>query len=299
MAPPVALVLGGGASFGAVQVGMVQALAEVGIVGDLVVGTSVGALNGAVLAADPATAGERLLGMWQGLRRQDVFPAVGWSGLRRMHRQDAHLVDVERLERVVAAALPVASFEELATPFTAVAVDLDAGGVHELDAGPLVPALLASASIPGILPPVRLAGRTLVDGGLLANVPVAQALARGARSMVVLDCAVPGRGGGPASLSSIIDHVNRLQMVSQLERALPSVAAQVPVVCLPAPARHRVMPYDFRRTATLVDEARAASSAFLDQLVVRGPGVHGEPYLRYRGALAASASRMLTPAVRP
>ncbi len=152
MAPPVALVLGGGASFGAVQVGMVQALAEVGIVGDLVVGTSVGALNGAVLAADPATAGERLLGMWQGLRRQDVFPAVGWSGLRRMHRQDAHLVDVERLERVVAAALPVASFEELATPFTAVAVDLDAGGVHELDAGPLVPALLASASIPGSSP---------------------------------------------------------------------------------------------------------------------------------------------------
>ena len=90
------------------------------------------------------------------------------------------------LRRLIARAGLPSRIEELAVPFTAVAMDLATGAEVLLDHGDLESALLASAAIPGILPPVDREGRTLVDGGVIAYVPVLAALQAGAASVVVL-----------------------------------------------------------------------------------------------------------------
>ena len=74
--PKTALVLAGGGSFGAIQAGMLHSLATHGIAADMVVGSSVGALNGAYYAGNPTLEGiEHLEAIWRGLRRRDVFPS--------------------------------------------------------------------------------------------------------------------------------------------------------------------------------------------------------------------------------
>ncbi len=165
---PLAFVLGGGASFGAAQVGTVRALEEAGVHPDLVVGTSVGALNGAVLASNPGAAGQALEDAWLPMRRRDVFPGNPFGLVWRLGHTGTHAMESEGLQALLARVVRASTFEDLVLPLAVVAVDLGAGCEVVLDEGPLVPALLASAAIPGVFEPVRTGGRHLVDGGVLA-----------------------------------------------------------------------------------------------------------------------------------
>ena len=176
---PVAAVVGGGGCLGAAQVGVGVALEERGFVPDLVVGTSVGALNGAIVAAHPGQAALWLAQVWTDLRRRDVFP------LRPRIANGGVFSSAGIQELIRRAGLP-ARVEDLSLPFTAIAMDLITGQQVALSAGDLPTALLASAAIPGALPPVERDGRTLVDGGMIAYVPVGAALAAGAASVVVV-----------------------------------------------------------------------------------------------------------------
>ena len=191
---PVGFVLGGGGSLGASQVGMLQALTERGVFPDLVVGTSVGALNGAVVALDPLSAARRLGRIWPGNTRQMVFPGGLLAQVRTLQQGRTHLFPDTGLRAVLASYLgPDSSFADLALPFGAVTMDVATAAPHVITEGPLQPAVLASTAIPGVFPAVHHDGRQLYDGGVVANVPVTQALAMGARSLVVLDAAFPGR----------------------------------------------------------------------------------------------------------
>jgi NTE family protein len=142
---PVAAVVGGGGVFGAAQVGVGYALEEHGFVPDLIVGTSVGALNGAIVAAHPGTPASWLDHVWTKLSRRDVFP-LGFPSSRVSIFAD------HGLRRLIARAGLPSRIEQLAVPFTAVAMDLVTGGQTLLDHGDLESALLASAAIPGVLP---------------------------------------------------------------------------------------------------------------------------------------------------
>ncbi len=284
---PLAFVLGGGASFGAVQVGMLGALEEAGVRPDLVVGTSVGALNGAILATEPVGASQRLEDVWLPMRRRDVFPGNPLSLVWRLQRSGTHAVGAEGLEETIATVVPASTFAELAVPLSVVTLDLVTERTQVVDDGDLVPALLASAAIPGVFEAVDVDGRAMVDGGVLALVPVLQALERGAASMVVLDCTVPTLAPQRARVSDVLTWVTRVQQRAQLEASLPAVAGAVPVVFLPPPPARRVSPFDFDSTGDLVDDARTAAREMLRGLVVEGPGVHGDPFGRYRGAPAA------------
>jgi predicted acylesterase/phospholipase RssA len=190
---PVAFVLGGGGSLGAMQVGMLEALAEHAIVPDLVVGTSVGAINGAVLAADPQGAAHRLAHSWSRLDPSRVFPRSIIGPLRALRERHNHLVSESGLAKILNENLSGgATFDDLAVPLRVVTTDAATGEAVVISSGPLVPALLASAAIPGIFPPVERDGRFLYDGGLVANMPVRQAVQAGAKSLVLLDCTFPG-----------------------------------------------------------------------------------------------------------
>ncbi len=277
---PTAFVLGGGGSWGALQVGMLQALAQTDLTPDLVVGTSVGSLNGAVLAAGPHLALGRLEELWPSVSRADVFPG-GWvRGLLTLTETRAWIYDNQPLTDLLTSRLPAKSFEDMEVPFVAVATDFATGGVAELDSGELRTALLASSAIPGIFPWVERDGRRLVDGMLVANVPITVALRRGARSLVVLDCGLSGVT--PRASGTLVEVLTqsaaiyaRRQMASDL-----LACAGIPVVWLTPSALHETTQLDFTATATLIERGlvdAATTLAELAAVTALPAGVYGAP----------------------
>lgn len=189
-APPAydtAFVLGGGGHLGAYEVGMLRALLEAGIKPDLILGTSVGAINGSVLAADPSERSvARLADLWTGLSSGGVFEANLFSRLGTAARTRTHMYSNTVLRRMLESDLPVSFIEELAVPFQCVAASIERAAEHWFAEGSIADAVLASCAVPGLLPPVAVAGEHYLDGGLVNSVPVGRAVALGARTIYVL-----------------------------------------------------------------------------------------------------------------
>lgn len=179
------LVLCGGGSRGVIEVGFTQALWEHGIRFDGIVGSSVGALNGAFLASGGHP--NQLADIWRSLRFRDVF-RFNWRLLVRGLRERSVFTLGSKLRRLI-GEIGGRRFEELAIPFTVIATDLATGEAVALEHGALEPALTASIAIPGLLPPVDLDGRCLVDGSLSADLPISEALRRGATEIWAMRCA--------------------------------------------------------------------------------------------------------------
>ena len=157
-----AFVLGGGGILGAHEVGMLRALAEAEVRPDIVVGTSVGAINGAFVAADPAGAAERLGELWRGSHLQRAFSGTLLSRAARLARSGNHLHSIEPLRRMLEDALPAADFADLKLPFNCVAASIERASARWFTSGPLVPAVLASCAVPALLPPVEDRRRALL-----------------------------------------------------------------------------------------------------------------------------------------
>ena len=156
MTGPVAFVLGGGGLLGAHEVGMLRALLEAGIVPDLVVGTSVGAVNGAVVAAEPTgVAVDRLAALWRDLDSSGLFAGSLLGQLRTLARTRTSLHSEEPLRALLDEHLPVRTFGELVVPFQCVAASVERAAEHWFSAGSLTDAVLASCAVPGLLPPAR------------------------------------------------------------------------------------------------------------------------------------------------
>jgi NTE family protein len=181
-----AFVLGGGGVLGAHEVGMLQALAEAGVTPDVIVGTSVGAINGAFVAADPDGAARRLGELWQGPSLQRAFSGNLLGQATTLARSGTHLHAIEPLAAMLERALPVATFGELALPFHCVAASIERASARWFSHGPLVPAVLASCAVPGLLPPVEVDGEHHFDGGLVHSIPVGRAVELGCRTIYVL-----------------------------------------------------------------------------------------------------------------
>ena len=180
-------VLGGGGVLGATQVGMARALAEAGVVPDLVLGTSIGALNGAFVAADPTPAGaDRLAEVWDAVVREGVFVENPVRQAARAARSRTHLLSNAPLRHVIDEYLPVDTFEELAVPFQCVAACIEDASSAWFSSGGLVWPVVASCSVPGLFPPVEIGGRHHLDGGLVHSIPVGRAVELGATRIFVL-----------------------------------------------------------------------------------------------------------------
>jgi NTE family protein len=187
--PPsrLAFVLGGGGLLGAHEVGMLRALAERSIKPDLIVGTSIGAINGAFFAADPTSAGvRRLADLWLAANQGERDARTTLRRLTTLARSGTHVESLDKLRDVLRRALPVDHVEQLAVPFQCVAASIEHADEHWFEAGPLADVLLASCAVPGILPPVRVGDQHYIDGGIVNSVPVSRAVALGARCIYVL-----------------------------------------------------------------------------------------------------------------
>ena len=241
-------------------------------------------LETAILASHPESAVTRLTEIWLEMERGDVFPGNLLGALWRLGRTKTYAVDNSGLEAIAARALNADTFEELQVPLGVITTDLTDGGPRLLHTGELVQALLASSALPGVFPPVRRDGHLLVDGSLLADVAVDQALEfGGAGSLVALDCMVPPPDAEPSSVADMLAVASNLQHRARLHTAVGQVEQRVPVVCMPAPGAHSVSRLDFGQTAALIDEANEAGTEFLEHLDIRGPGLYGDPYTRYTG----------------
>ena len=187
MSGPVAFVLGGGGVLGAVEVGMLRALFRAGYRPDVVVGTSIGAVNGALVAADPSEAvTDRLVRLWASPEAAAVY---GDSIARQVRRFAArtHLHSPEPLRRLLSAALGHdATFADLKVPFRCCAASIERAAEHWFDEGPLVDAVLASSAVPGLLPPALIGGEHFVDGGIVNSIPIGEAVRVGAKQVFVL-----------------------------------------------------------------------------------------------------------------
>ncbi len=187
MAGPVAFVLGGGGLLGAYEVGMLRALLEAGVRPDLVVGTSVGAANGVVVAAEPSPAAvDRLARMWRDLDSSGLFAGSVLGRLRTLARTRTSLHTDQPLRELLDRHLPVRTFAELAVPFQCVAASVERAAEHWFTEGSLTDAVLASCAVPGLLPPVEIDGQTYLDGGLVHSIPVGRAVTLGAQTVYVL-----------------------------------------------------------------------------------------------------------------
>jgi NTE family protein len=182
-----AFVLGGGGLLGAHEVGMLRALAEAGITPDIVVGTSIGAVNGAFFAADPTQGGvQRLIELWRGSNAVSVSAGVTLRRATTLARSGTHLESLELARVRLANALPVDQVEKLRVRFQCVAASVERAAEHWFDHGPLADVVLASCAVPGILPPVKVGDEHYIDGGIVNSIPVARAVALGATSIYVL-----------------------------------------------------------------------------------------------------------------
>jgi len=258
--PATAFVFAGGGSLGAVQVGMLHELVASGLQPDFVVGSSAGAINAAYFAGAPDAAGVARLGqLWSGVRRQDIMPLSLRSILAMLLRRQASLVNVDGIRRLLERHLLYGEIERSLLRLHIVATDQQLGNEVVLSAGPVIEAVMASAAIPGIFPPVRIAGRDLVDGGVANNTPVSVAVALGATRIVVLPagfaCALRRP---PVTAVAQVMHALSLLVARQLVRDLAHHAADAHITVVPPLCPLDVSPYDYTACASLI--ARAAEN---------------------------------------
>jgi len=264
-----AFVLSGGASLGAIQVGMLQALFERGIAPDLIVGTSAGAINGAFIASrEPTVATAEALGeIWRGLRRGAVFPTNPLTGFIGFIGRGDHLVPDGNLRRIIARNVEVDRLEETRVPLHVVVTDVLTGQELRLSHGPAVDAVLASAAIPGVFAPVEVEGRRLMDGGVSDNTPISHAIELGADEIYVLPtgyaCTLhePPRG----ALAMLL-HAMSLLIQQRLHLEIELYHDRAKLVVLPPPCPQEIQPIDFAHAGQLIESALADSRTFLDWL---------------------------------
>jgi NTE family protein len=268
-----AFVFAGGGSLGAIQAGMLRALTDAGVKADLVVGSSVGAMNASYFAGDPTAAGVgRLEEIWRGIRRRDVFPVTVRSALGLL-AHPGHLIDPSSLRSLLAHHLPYRHLEEAKLPVHVVATNL-VGMTVCLSQGPAVEAILASAAIPAAFPPVRIGNDYLIDGAVGSNTPILTAAGLGATRIIVLPtgfaCALQAPPEGAIARAL---HAITLLIAHQIVRDLKELAQRVEVVVVPNLCPLDVSPYDFSGAAHLIERAADGTRQWLRAGGLERPGV--------------------------
>jgi len=268
-----AFVLGGGGVLGAHEIGMLQALSETAIRPDLVVGTSVGAINGAFVAADPASAAARLGELWQGEALGEAFSETLWGRAVRLARSGTHLHSIEPLRHVLENKLPGEDFADLELPFHCVAASIERASPRWFSSGPVVPAVLASCAVPGLLPPVEIDGEHYFDGGLVHSIPVGRAVALGASTVYVLHVGRIERPltvpRSPWQVGLVAFEIARRYRFHEEMASLPD---NVRVYVMPAgavrdgPDLSQLRYRDKTRVADSIERAYTASASYLAEL---------------------------------
>ncbi len=252
---------------------MLRALLERDVVPDLIVGTSVGAFHGAMVAAEPTIASvEKLEAAWAELAELGVLGRSWLTDAASLLRTRTHVRSHDPLRALATRMLGVETFEELAVPFQCVAACIERAAEHWFTSGPLVDAILASSAVPGILPPVEIGGEHFIEGGIVNSIPVDRAAFLGAKEIYVLHV---GRIDRPLDVPTRLRDValvafeiaRRHRFVRELANVPPDVIVHVLPTGDPDPPRYndlsQIRYRDFRGGERRIAYAYAATSEYL------------------------------------
>ena len=271
-----AFVLGGGGPQGAYEVGMLRALLEAHVEPDLVLGTSVGAVNGAVFAAEPGLACvARLEEVWTALDVGGVFEGSLFTRFGTAVRSRTHLHANEPLARLLGESLAQLRIEDLPVRFQCVAASIERAAEHWFSTGPVIEAVLASCAVPGLLPPVEVNGEHFLDGGLVDSVPLGRAVELGATRIFVLHTGKAERPltvpRQPWEVAAVAFEIARRHRLSRALASLPDgvTAHLLPTGELPGEAARwsRYLRYrDYGRAHARIQQSYRASTAYLKSI---------------------------------
>ena len=269
-----AFVLGGGGARGAVQVGMLAELVDRGIRADRVYGASVGAVNAGAYAGDPTSGGmKKLEEVWVNLRPDDIFPKTRVHGPWMFFQQRESVYANSGLRKVLESGLSFDRIEDAVIPLEVVTTSLVDGSERWLSSGSVVEAALASASIPGIFPPVLIDDELMIDGGVVNNVPISRAIAAGATTIYVLLCGpirnTPRIGKRP--IESVVSAFFT-SVYSRFTRELEEVPKHVELVVFSGSKRPIEDFRDFGASPAMVEAGRQEVRDVLD-----GPAARSQP----------------------
>ena len=261
--------LSGGGSLGAVQVGMLRALFEREVQPDLIVGTSVGAVNGGFLASRPPTVetAAALAEIWLGLGRWEVFPPNPVSGFLGFFGFRSNLVPVGGLRELIDRHVEFDDLVDAPIPLHVLATDLLSGREARLSEGDARLAIEASAAIPGVFPAVDFEGRALIDGGVSNNTPITDAIELGAERIYVLPtgnaCALeePPRGA-----VAMLLHAMSLLVMRRLLLEVDLLKDRAELIILPPPCPLAIPPIDFSHTEELISRGYLDADQYLEQV---------------------------------
>ena len=260
-------VLGGGGNLGAIQVGMLQAVIDHGIVPDEIVGCSVGAINAAAVASDPTPEGvQRLRELWLTVP-ETALGASRFEAIRLLTHRGHSLQPNEGLRSLLESVLVHKRFEEFKVPFHVVAASMRHGREEWFSSGDVLHPILASAALPGVFPPVVINGETFIDGGVVNNVPISKAYTLGATRVVVFHV---GNFQRPrAEPKRPVDVLVQAFSISRSSRFYLDIAQPPPdgveLLVLPGVDPGKLKYNDFTRSAELAERGRLSTAAFLEQ----------------------------------
>jgi NTE family protein len=268
--PSTAFVLGGGGLLGAAEVGMLGALLEHGVQPDLVVGSSVGALNGAFIAAEPSAAtAKRMVDAWQGISGRRIFAGSVADQLGNVVRHRAYLHSNDGLRHLLEESLGEVSFSDLAVHFECIAASIERASPRWFSSGPVIPAVLASCAVPGLLPAVEIDGEHFFDGGLIRSIPIGRAVELGASRIFVLHVGRLERPLEPPrrfwQVAVVSFEIARRHHFEEEVAALPD---GIELHVLPTGSEAPSVSVRYRRSAGIpgrIEAAHRATSTYLDQ----------------------------------
>lgn len=258
--------MSGGANLGSVHVGMLQALLEAGVKPDVVVGTSIGAVNAAHLAADPSLENvDRLRDMWCNVRAGAIFPLSPFHNARALFR-DGAFFSVHLWRKFLEERAQYRNIEDAAVPLRITATDYDEGRSVVFDSGSALDAVLASTSLPGIFPPYEIDGRYYLDGSISDQLPLKVAIDAGAHTVYVMAVSVPSPPPDRRTPLTILRHSLTILLYPRIRLDalnLPGIHEKLRIIQVPSLAA-QVSLWDMSRHRKLIDSAYETTKEFLE-----------------------------------
>jgi len=262
----IGFVLSGGANLGSVHVGMVQALLEAGIKPDVIVGTSIGAVNAGHLAADPSLDQvAELRELWCDARAREIFPLNPIANARALFREGA-MFSSHYWRRFVERRAPYENIEDAAVTLRITATDYEEGQSVCFDSGSLVDAIMASTALPGIFPPYRIGDRWFIDGAVSEQLPLRAALECGADTIYVMAVSVPSPPPGRRTPLAILRHSVTILLYPRLRLDALDLPGQHPslrIVQVPS-VKTQISLWDMSRHDELITTAYETTKRFLE-----------------------------------
>ncbi len=262
----IAFVFSGGGNRGAAQIGMLKALVEHNIMPDIILGASVGALNGVAFASKPdLDTIENLNQLWLGLKKEDIFPPQRFGTTWRYAQRRAHVYPNAKLRELISQNITVNDLGETKIPVEVVLTRKRDGRAVRIGSGDALSALLASTALPGTFPGVQIGTEIYIDGGVADDVPIHRAVQLGATTIYVLLCGTleTKNKSFERPIEAVLDSFS-LAKLSRLRAELETFHDTAKIVVLQSSLAQGIPWLDFSRSDDVINDSYASARAQLD-----------------------------------